>query len=323
MANTSLSVIKEQTVDAVEQRIAKMQQEGGIHLPPNYSPQNALRSAWLILQETVDKDQCPVLEVCSRESVVNALFDTVIQGLSPAKKQVYYIPYGKRLSATRSYHGTIAVMKRLSGVKDVVARVIFEGDDFVYEINNGNMRIVKHEQKIENIDNEIRAAYCIVTYNDEREPFVEIVTRKQIDMAWTKTKMRSNSVQRDFPEEMAKRTVVNRTSKRFINTSDDSDLVIEAFNRTEQSGFEEVAALEIEENANSILIDADIIMRSDAVTTGADEVTHQAAKTSPDSAPAPANDPDADTDEKFPWDDDDAPPVKNGQQTLGGYKATF
>lgn len=258
MAN-DLALIKKDTVDVVASRIKEFQEKGEIHFPPNYSPENAMKSAWLILQETKDRNGNPALEVCTRDSVANALLDMVVQGLSPAKKQGYFIVYGNNLSFMRSYFGTMAVTKRLNGVEDIFAQVIYEGDDFEFTIQKGTKKIVKHSQKLENIDiNKIVGAYCTIIYGDGKE-FTEIMTKKQIDQAWSKTKMKSNSVHREFPEEMAKRTVINRTCKLFTNTSDDSDLLIESFNRSTEAEYagdpEEEAQHEIDENANIEAID--------------------------------------------------------------------
>ena len=88
---SNLTEIKKQTVDAVEKRIKELQETGDIDLPEDYSVGNALKSAWLTLQETQDKSKNPVLETCSRTSIQNALFDTVVQGMNPAKDQIYYI----------------------------------------------------------------------------------------------------------------------------------------------------------------------------------------------------------------------------------------
>lgn len=258
MAN-DLALIKKDTVDVVASRIKEFQEKGEIHFPPNYSPENAMKSAWLQLQEIKDKNSKPALEVCTRDSIANALLDMVVQGLSPAKKQGYFIVYGNNLSFMRSYFGTMAVTKRLNGVEDIFAQVIYEGDDFEFTIQKGTKKIVKHSQKLENIDiNKIVGAYCTIIYGDGKE-FTEIMTKKQIDQAWSKTKMKSNSVHREFPEEMAKRTVINRTCKLFANTSDDSDLLIESFNRSTEAeyagGPEEEAQHEIDENANTESID--------------------------------------------------------------------
>ncbi len=81
-----------------------------------------MKSAWLILQAAVDKDKKPVLEVCSKNSIANALLDMVVQGLNPAKKQCYFIAYGNGLACQRSYFGTMAVTKQVAGAKEITPR---------------------------------------------------------------------------------------------------------------------------------------------------------------------------------------------------------
>ena len=97
---------------------------GELKIPSDYSPANAIKGAFLILQELQDRDKNPVLVSCSKNSIAQALFKMVVEGLSPLKKQGYFIPYGKELSWSRSYQGSIALAKRVGGVSDIVANII-------------------------------------------------------------------------------------------------------------------------------------------------------------------------------------------------------
>ena len=56
-----LAMMKKDTVDVVANRIKAFQDAGEIHFPANYSPENALKAAWLTLQSTVDREKRPVL----------------------------------------------------------------------------------------------------------------------------------------------------------------------------------------------------------------------------------------------------------------------
>uniref|UniRef100_UPI0011A78327 recombinase RecT n=3 Tax=Bacillaceae TaxID=186817 RepID=UPI0011A78327 len=202
----------------------------------------------------------PALESCSRESIANSLLDMVVQGLSPAKTQCYFIPYGKQLQLNRSYFGTQAVLKRLTNVKDIWANVIFEGDVFDYEIDGGREKLIKHETKFENRDKPIIGAYAVVKTIDDIE-LLTIMTRKEIETSWSQAK--TKAVQNKFPQEMAKRTVINRAAKNFINTSDDSDLLVQAINNSTENEYDhervdvtpDEVKKEISENANSEIID--------------------------------------------------------------------
>ncbi|HJZ11182.1 MAG TPA: recombinase RecT, partial [Acidobacteriota bacterium] len=63
MAPTKNEVTKhEQIQEIVLNRINQLQQERGLALPANYNPTNALISARLILNQTLDKTKRPVLE---------------------------------------------------------------------------------------------------------------------------------------------------------------------------------------------------------------------------------------------------------------------
>ncbi|SHI76171.1 recombination protein RecT [Geosporobacter subterraneus DSM 17957] len=256
----SLALIKEETLSKVEAMIKEYQGDGSLHFPENYSPQNAMKAAWLVLQETKDKDGKVALEVCTRNSVVYSLFDMVCQGLSVAKKQGYFIVRGNKLTFMRSYFGTMHATKRLKEVKDVVAQVIYEGDIFEYTIENGIKKILKHEQALENIDPEkIKGAYCTIIKEDGTV-FTDIMNKSQIMNSWSKTSMKNNTVQKEFPDQMALRTVINRACKYYVNTSDDSDLIINAFNnseRAERESPEDAVEQEIKQNANNEMIDVE------------------------------------------------------------------
>lgn len=218
---------QEETVNLVLEKINGFKSNGQIKLPDNYSPENALKSAWLILQEVQDRNQKPVLEACTTASVANALLDMVVQGLNPVKKQCYFIAYGAKLQMSRSYMGTEMLAKRVGGVKEVKANAIYEGDIFEYEVNpqTGRKKVTKHDQKMENLDHEkVKGAYAIIIFSDGSVD-TEIMNIKQIRQAWNQGAAKGGSpAHKNFTDEMAKKTVINRACKTIINSSDDADL---------------------------------------------------------------------------------------------------
>ena len=102
MSKPELALVKTDVFDVVEGRVEKLSKSGELHLPGDYSAANALKSAWLILQSTLDRDKKPVLTSCTRDSIANALFDMIVQGLSPAKDQCYFIAYGNQLCSPQA-----------------------------------------------------------------------------------------------------------------------------------------------------------------------------------------------------------------------------
>lgn len=222
------STMSENAMENVQAKIGELVSNGEINFPKNYSYQNALKGAWLVLQETQDRNKKPALQVCTKSSIINALFEMAIKALSVTKKQGYFIVYGNKLVFQESYFGHIAMLKRAVDVKTISAQVIYEDDDFEYTINSetGMKELLKHEQKLENIDfNKIRGAYAMIVEENGTEHF-EAMTMKQIRASWNMGQTNGSSkAHTNFTDEMAKRTIINRLTKSIINTSDDAGLI--------------------------------------------------------------------------------------------------
>ncbi len=248
---SSLAKFNEDTVSNVLTKISGFQTNGDLKLPPDYSAENAVRSAWLMLQETVDMNKNLVLQSCSKESIANALLNMVVQGLNPIKKQCYFVPYGGKLLMQKSYMGTIAIAKRVGDVNDVVGNVIYMDDEFEYEIDpaTGRKKIIKHIQKIENIDlAKIKGFYAIVIKND-KTVYTEIMTLSQVTSAWNMGNAKGGSpAHKQFPDQMGMKTVVNRALKVVIGSSDDSSLYEDE--EPAETQFTANVKKEISDNAN-------------------------------------------------------------------------
>lgn len=218
---------------------------GQLVLPKNYSVENAMKGAYLKILQTVDSQKRPALQVCSKESIAQALVQTAIMGLNPLKDQVYYIVYGDKLTAMPSYFGRITSLKRIDGIEDVNAQVIYEDDEFDYDIRtDGSIYNISHKQKLSNIDeSKITGGYCVITFKGKEYGVVS--TLKQIQQNWNMSK--TNKTKDSFKSEFVKRTMVSKTIKWFINTRDDEDLLIQTIIDTTKEEFNEHEPVVIKE----------------------------------------------------------------------------
>lgn len=215
----------EATADAIISKVKAYAETGNINLPDNFSVENAVRFTFLHLADAKDRNNNPVLEVCSKNSIATAILKMAIQGLSLAKNQCYLIPYGSVLTFQRSAYGSVALAKRVSDVKDIKGIVIFQDDEFTFEIlPTGRKNITCHKQTLESIaTGKIRGAYAIITFDDGTTD-IDIMTYGQIEASWSQGKAGTKTHEK-FPEEMCKKTIINRAAKLFINESNDSDLM--------------------------------------------------------------------------------------------------
>lgn len=225
--NTQLTEIKKDITAQVLAKVNAFESSGELKLPKDYSPENALKFAMLELSETKNNAGKYALEFCTKESIANALLKMVVWGLSPMKKQCSFLMYGNKLSCDIEYTGNIALAKRFSDMKDMKARAIFKGDDFVFEVDPDTLKvkIIQHKQTLESIGSkEVVGAYAIAYMNDGTKD-VEVMSINQIRDAWNQGAMKGNSpAHKNFPDEMAKKTVINRACKPLIRSSNDAIL---------------------------------------------------------------------------------------------------
>lgn len=210
-----------------------------VKLPSDYNVGNALKSAVLILQQTKDKNGKNMMEVCTKDSIAQSMLEMVLQGLDPSAKQCYFIVRGSQLTMMRSYFGATKVLKRIPTIKDVWATIIYEGDTIETGILNGREVLIKHESCWENRDKPIKGGYAIIEKKDGTLVYT-FMTKKEIDACWNKSSSTSKSVHIAFPQEMSKRTLINRACKMYINTEVEDATLVKAYNNTLDNEFESV-----------------------------------------------------------------------------------
>lgn len=226
--SNALSVLKRDISESVMSRINALQEGGHMVIPRNYAVENELKIAMLQIQQTTDRNGNKVLDVCTKESIAEALLKMALLGVSVSKNQCYMIPYGKELQLSLSYFGKMAMAKRFADLDKVSANVIYKNDNFVYTIDpdTGNIKVVTHEQSIANISDEnIIGVYC--TYHTGNgDANTVIMSFDQVKKSWNQGPTKGQSpAHKNFPGEMAKKTVISRALKTLINSSDDSGLL--------------------------------------------------------------------------------------------------
>jgi len=240
MADNKLIAQTQRELDqTVQDQVNKLVgEENGLKLPTNYAVGNALKSAFFALKNDRQGDMIQMAANMPemKTSIANALLDMVVQGLTPAKTQVYFIKYGKQIQMQRSYFGTQAALKRLSDVKDCWANVVKGNDKFSITAENDRMVVKEWEPDLDSLDADIKYAFAVIEMADGTKQYT-IMTKKQIDNSWSQTKT-AGAVQKKFGDEMAKRTVLNRAAKNILNTSDDSDLVVGSINSTTSNEYD-------------------------------------------------------------------------------------
>lgn len=204
--------------DIVLSRVNEMS-EAGFTLPADYNPTNAIKASMLVLQEIKDKNGKPALEVCTQASIQAALFKMLTYGEDVSKVQGYFIVYGSQLQYQESYFGKVLRVRRIFPEWTPVPMLIHEGDSFEYAIDpeTGRKKVVKHEQKLENIDKAIIGGYLYIPCADGGQDLY-IMTAKEIAAAHSKSRG-GGAVHKQFSTKMYSKTLVSSGCNYILNST--------------------------------------------------------------------------------------------------------
>ena len=228
--SSALQVAEKNISDKVFNQINVLQNEQGLVLPNNYNVSNALKSAYLVLAGSglLNTDQT---------ALAQALLDMCIQGLTPAKKQCYFINYGGKVNMMRSYFGDRSVCINAGIVDDIQANIIYQDD--VVNVNYVNDRMtVEHKTNWANFEKPIVGAYAWAVLPDGTKIY-DIMTINRIKKSWAMSKNNTNNkLHSIFDDDACKRTVIRHMAKNLFNSSGDNEVITRSYNETTENEYD-------------------------------------------------------------------------------------
>ena len=250
----------------VQHQLTVYVNRGELTFREDFNQGNAMVSAKVALIEmgVLDAQGNPT-GTCTNTSLVNAIFDSMVQGMNVSKDQGYFINRNKTLSFMRSYHGDKNLGEHVLSTPGFEAKiydgVILKGEKFkpVQKMTRRGIitTVEDHElawPRVVTRDN-IQGAYAGATLTNlvtgEFEDLgIELMTMEQIENSWKKSQsMGPGSMHNMQPDIACKRTVIRRFTKKYISASTDA-LLKQAVQRQELDAIEAEVTDEIEERGN-------------------------------------------------------------------------
>ena len=246
-------------VAIVARQIDELTSQGRLVFPADYSVQNALASARLMLLTTEDSNRKRVLDqngrgtgVVTDASICAAVLSMCVQGLNPDKKQCYFIVHGDQLCMRRSYFGEQSLAIRAKPGCKPWADSIRKGEVVTTKkvmTSEGFIEIIESHEGITAPRNpEIVGGYAGITDSSGNFFAFAMFDMPRIHKSWMQSPLYNKGFQEKFPEEAVKRTMLRYVCKGIYNTSSDA-LLLESIRSQEFEGV--VAELEEREEANA------------------------------------------------------------------------
>ncbi|MCY9512243.1 recombinase RecT [Paenibacillus larvae] len=198
-------------------------------MPTSFNKTRFLQNCMTVLQDTKD------IEKCDAVSVARTMLKGAFLGLDFFNKECYAITYGGSVQFQTDYKGEKKLAKKYSvrPVKDIYAKLVREGDEFIEEIKDGQQTIQFKPQPFNN--GEIVGAFAVALFEDGGMVY-EVMSADEIEatrknyskqpngQAWIKSK-----------GEMYKKTAMRRLCK---NIELDFDTIEQAQAFEDSSDFE-------------------------------------------------------------------------------------
>ena len=223
-------------------------------LPENFNRARFVQNAIAVVADNKE------IQKYSQEQILSGLVKGAILGVDFMNKEAYLIPYGDRLQFQLDYRGVEKVAKKYSirPIKEIVANVVREGDDFSYKIVDNNPVINFAPQPFN--DGAIKGAFAYVIFKDGGV-LVDTMSLKELENTRSHSKMGKTGAWRDFTSSMYIKTVIRRLMKQ-VEIDMENPTQREIFDNdeaviTEPQDIIDVTQAEISENANQIPFDID------------------------------------------------------------------
>lgn len=204
----------------------------------------------------------PELQKYSKEVLATALVRSAQDNLDALNNEVYiYKGYGDKLTYAPSYKGLrkMAIEKSVRPIKDIYAKPIFEGDTVEEVFSDGAAKLIYKSDFMKRGKWLGVLAVCVFKDNSE---IYELMDMEQINAV--KSKSRNSGAWKDFPIEMAKKSVIRRLCKQITLDFRNKEQA-DTFTGADEFIYDpkEQAAKDVQQNANQKSFEDEVVVEVD------------------------------------------------------------
>lgn len=196
--------------------IQRMESEISAALPPHIPAERFIR----VVITAVQGD--PALLDADRKTLFEASMRAAQDGLLPDKREGALVIFKSRVQWMPMIGGILKKVRNSGELVSIGAHIAYENDRFAYVL--GDEERIEHEPKLDGDRGKPRAAYAIAKTKDGGI-YREVMSLGEIEKVRKVSRAANNGPWVEWWEEMARKTVLRRLSKRLPMSTDLDDLI--------------------------------------------------------------------------------------------------
>ncbi len=212
MANNLPSVIRE-----VRGQLDNMDSEFRMALPPHINVEKFKRVAMTAIQSNAS------LLGADRKSLFGSCVRAAQDGLLPDGREAALVIFGNAVQYMPMIGGILKRIRNSGEVSTTSAQIVHRNDSFRYWVD-GDGEHLEHEPLMFGDRGEIVGAYAVAKTKDGAV-YIEVMTKSQIEKVRNVSRSKNNGPWVQWWEEMARKTVMRRLSKRLPMSTDIEDIL--------------------------------------------------------------------------------------------------
>ena len=206
-------------LDKFKDNLRRMKESGDLDMLPSNVSYDAFRNAAIVAVQ----DNPSILQ-CQPDTVFKAIRRLAAAGLVPDGQEAAIVPFKGQAQAMPMVRGLLRVARNSGEVISIWSEVVFEGEDFRIRIEDGERRFEHDYDPMNRGSGAIKGAYAVAKLRDGTIE-LETMGREQIEKrrraSANQKGDQATGIWAQWPDEMAKKTVIRALCKRLPMSSDD------------------------------------------------------------------------------------------------------
>lgn len=201
-------------IDSVKHSLSLMSSQFKMVLPEHIKVEKFIR----VTQTAVQLNKS-LLE-CDRNSLFAACIKASEDGLLPNGKEAALVPFKGQVQYMPMVAGILKKIRNSGELASITAQIVHEKDDFKYFIDSDGEHL-NHAPNMFLDRGSVVGVYALAKMKDD-SVYIEVMTMNQVNQVKnvSRAKDSNSSPWNSFPEEMMKKTVIRRLSKRLPMSTD-------------------------------------------------------------------------------------------------------